>query len=302
MGMLNHRPFPYPEVPVEVADDAMSRIGLATVVGIPAPSHADSSRTLGPCLGVLPAERWAFKASGRWHIKARCRCRKASWRSMEEVWHRPPDTLKGMIESGADDTKLYAALRRFGYAASQFNPYTAAYIYSTLCPPGGKVLDPCAGWGDRLAAALSCHQVASYHGFDANGWLQEGYTAQVNRYGNTDYTVQHAAFEDVHLTNKYDVAFTSPPYGWEEIYSTHEEQSTYRYQDIEEWFNRFLYPLIYKCSDALNDGGYLTLNLPKGALMYRALDVSPLEYLGHWIYLIGREKTEPVLLWRKHGG
>lgn len=309
--VMNTDELPLPPLPIEEADRAMDSLLSPSYDINP---HGDPYLDIGPHLGKLPYNRASFAASNRWHIRNRWRCRKPGWRSIEEIWHNPPDQLKDMIQSGSDNKKIISYLKIRSYVASQFNPHVAACLYDMLCPPGGTVLDPCAGWGDRLAAAMGCGTVGKYTGYDANSLLQEGYRSQIQRYGSDLFSVEHTAFEDVEVSeNTVDLVFTCPPYYLAELYSVDPKQSSYRYPRYDEWRDGFYSVLIENSCKFLKIGGYLALAVSKGNygtdstcydLVGDAVSVAaslPIDFLGYMTYPLGHIKTEPILLWRRHG-
>ena len=56
------------------------------------------------------------------------------------------------------------------------------------------------------------------------------------------------------LEEKYDLAITSPPYYNLEIYSNENTQS-HHYGTYDEWYNKFLKPVVYGVLERLIDGG-----------------------------------------------
>jgi len=263
----------------------------------------------------LPTTLTSFRASSHWHLRSRWLCRKPRWRSVAEIWQNPPPPLRAALDD-PNTTKqdLLRKLRSYSYVASQFNPYAAAAIYNFFCPPGGTVLDPCAGWGDRLAAALGSTMVGRYVGFDANAALQPGYQAQIDRYGSdgVPHSVTHAAFEDVTVPEEaFDLVFTSPPYVRAEIYSADPEQSSYRYPNYQAWKDGFLTPLINAAWKALKPGRCLVLNVAPGhhdlGKIYCDLPADCLSIAaktgftlcGSTVLPLAHRKQEPVLIWRK---
>lgn len=158
---------------------------------------------------------------------------------------------------------LRAATRLSGacYNAAQFKPCCARAIYRFF--DAKSILDPCAGWGDRMVASISCG--ASYVGFDANGGNEEAYRGIKKAYGgNADVSI--SCFEDADVPKgTFDLAFTSPPYFDTERYAsgTHFEamQSWKRYPTKRQWCDRFLKILVEKCFLGLKDGGVLAINI-----------------------------------------
>lgn len=308
---MNTNTLPLPSLPIEEADRAMDSLLYPSYDVC---SDEDPYPDIGTHLGKLPYSRASFSASNRWHIRNRWKCRKPGWRSIEEIWHNPPDQLKDMIQAGSDDKKIVSYLKIRSYVASQFNPHVAACLYDMLCPVGGTVLDPCAGWGDRLAAAMGCGTVGKYIGYDANPLLQEGYESQIQRYGSNLFSVEYAAFEDVEIEEgKVDLVFTCPPYYLAELYSVDPKQSSYRYPEYSKWLNRFYATMIENSCKSLKKDGYLALAVSNGEYgtdssrydlvgdAIAAAALLPMDFLGYMTYPLGHLKTEPILLWRRHG-
>lgn len=80
------------------------------------------------------------------------------------------------------------------------------------------VLDPCAGWGERMA---TCIQMGvDYFGIDVNGKLADGYSRIVSEYGDEKrhwFCVADSATADV--DGMFDAVMTCPPYGDLEAYT-----------------------------------------------------------------------------------
>ena len=82
---------------------------------------------------------------------------------------------------------------------------------------GGKVLDPCAGWGGRLVGFLAS-DATEYDGTDASPYQCEGDkliydTFQDVTQGEKQVSITCSPFEKRTLRNAYfDMAITSPPY------------------------------------------------------------------------------------------
>jgi len=129
-----------------------------------------------------------------------------------------------------------------------------------------RILDPCAGWGDRLIAALSCPNVVSYCGVDPNRLLFNGYKKMCNMFNRDREPVKvrmiDRPFEDAELPDeKFDLVFTSPPYfDWEQYHTDdNSTQSITRYPDLDVWLSSFLFPMLAKSWNALIPGGYMVI-------------------------------------------
>lgn len=138
---------------------------------------------------------------------------------------------------------------------------------------GGRVLDPCHGWGGRLVGALLA-DVDSYTGVDPSDEASAGVHKIAEAYHeyapDTEVKLLKMPFEDTALeAGAYDIAITSPPYFDVELY--HGEQQSYvRYPKYDLWRDGFYRQLIAKVYDYLRDGG--TFILQVGSQKYPLLE------------------------------
>lgn len=138
---------------------------------------------------------------------------------------------------------------------------------------GGRVLDPCHGWGGRLVGALLA-DVQSYTGVDPSDEASAGVHKIADAYNgyspDTKVTLLKMPFEDTTLeAGAYDIAITSPPYFDVEQYHG-EQQSHVRYPKYDLWRDGFYRQLIAKVYDYLRDGG--TFILQVGSQRYPLLE------------------------------
>lgn len=157
-------------------------------------------------------------------------------------------------------------------------------------------LDPTMGWGDRLLCAMAMG--IEYVGTDTNTALHAAY----DRIAALDASVKvsHTAvpFQDFVLPRKkFDLVFTSPPFGSFEVYEGMED-----WNNVDVYLTKFLFPLLAKSSKALRKGGHLVLYIedkPGARFIDRMLDYGaklPLEFLGV-IYYQGL-KPRPHYVWK----
>lgn len=156
-----------------------------------------------------------------------------------------------------------------------FKPAIAKYIYDKYCPMNGLALDPCAGYGGRLAGAIAANKGIFYHGIDpyaetaiGNMKLAGFYNSQYE--GLSDKPIWNFKFrfdlgcaEDVMpgLVDKYDLIFTSPPYYNVERYSEEPNQSYKRYPEYSLWRDQFLFVLVKESKRVCREGGHVILNV-----------------------------------------
>lgn len=139
---------------------------------------------------------------------------------------------------------------------------------------GGKVLDPCAGWGGRLVGFLAS-DATEYDGTDASPYQCEGDkliydTFQDVTQGEKQVSITCSPFEKRTLRNAYfDMAITSPPYFDTEKYIGG-EQSRETSANYEQWRDTFYRVLIEKTFAALKIGGIFCLQV--GSQRYPLLD------------------------------
>jgi hypothetical protein len=116
----------------------------------------------------------------------------------------------------------------------------------------------CSGWGDRLigAAAANC----LYHGCDPNSLLVPRLRDCVSAC-EANATIFEQCVETFVPETEYDIAYTSPPYYDEEIYSNEATQSTRMYNTYNKWIAEFLHPMLNVAIRAVKPGGHIVMNI-----------------------------------------
>ncbi len=144
---------------------------------------------------------------------------------------------------------------------SNFRPSVAKYIYDNYSGYG-KVLDFSCGFGGRLIGAIASNKVHKYVGTDPCVPTYKGLLKikeELNT--NKEIVIYNSAFEDLKLKEKFDLAFSSPPYFHQEKYGDEEGQSYIRYPTVNEWRDKFLKAVIKNCYKYLKKDGYFILNI-----------------------------------------
>jgi 16S rRNA G966 N2-methylase RsmD len=180
--------------------------------------------------------------------------------SFTEVWNSPKSGLSTAILSQSDPHEAKWRLSsKFGYKlATTFMPMYAKSIYEYF--GATRVLDPCAGWGDRMVGALSSTCVKRYVGFDPNTRLVLGYKRMQSDFGKaaTEVEIHSIPFElcESRLTesDKFDFAFTSPPFFDYEDYSV--ENPKYR-----DWYAEFYEPLFLLTERHLEENAFFAVHI-----------------------------------------
>lgn len=194
--------------------------------------------------------------------------------------------LKKVVEKQLKDgpslnnSNIRAALSVYRtQVVGQFSTAISKILCDQYCPEKGVVLDPCSGFGARLTGVLASGR--DYYGFEPadetfDALLKLKYWLEKNT--NNSIDLYKKCFEDSDLkNNSFDMALTSPPYFDKEIYSYKKTQSIFRYENFEEWIDKFLSKLIYKTYQVLKVDSVFILNIDdiKGKdIINRVRDIS----------------------------
>ena len=158
---------------------------------------------------------------------------------------------------------------------TNFNLTVMVSILKLLKP--SRVLDPSAGWGDRLIGAIAYNK-CEYTGVDPSNCMEPIYKEIINtlvpRNDRSRYNVIKNGFENVNPSQSYyDLVFTSPPFFDFELYEKSETQSVEKFNTLDKWLNGFLFPLIQKSYNSLIIGGYLGLYISDYTNVYFTKDM-----------------------------
>ncbi len=215
-------------------------------------------------------------------------------RSFVDVWNDPSSGLAEELLAMPDphEAKWQLAPKYKYKMATTFMPGYAKAMFDYFEPT--TVLDPCAGWGDRMLGALLSKTVREYVGFEPNRALLPGYariqrdlgcaveyeSSTETRYApaaaaeaegvasfSSTYTQIHSLpFEMGHAALKqwqqldvlerrwFDFAFTSPPFFDYEVYT--DSNPTYR-----DWIREFYEPMFKLVEAHLRPGGFFAVHL-----------------------------------------
>jgi hypothetical protein len=146
------------------------------------------------------------------------------------------------------------------------------------------ILDPCQGWSGRMTGLLAafCNPLlenikVKYYGTDVNKDTADRFEMIVkfwNNYINSRISKDFKLYRSFvpaekmltdrvfkTLVNKFDMAFTSPPYFNREVYSTDKNQSANLYSTYEHWRDGFLKGMIENTFELLKPAGQFWLNI-----------------------------------------
>ena len=202
------------------------------------------------------------------------KCLGPIWRGINGVQKKEIKELDGTVTQklvgGQLDEKSYISAFRLGtYIATQFKPVVAKAIYDIT--NAKTVLDTSCGWGDRLAGFFAS-DAEEYYGCDPNPNTYQRYLEQASRYNKLlprpkKVTIWRCGAEDLPWDKipEIDCAFTSPPYFATEEYNKggdHEEdQSWHKFNEYENWRDKFYLPVAEKTMNSLSNGGWMFVNI-----------------------------------------
>ena len=149
-------------------------------------------------------------------------------------------------------------IRQLGFMAGTskvtiYRPLLTKRIIEYYNP--NSVLDVCVGWGGRMLGT-ACKPNVKYTGIEPFTKTFNGLKSIKDKLNLDNVTLYNDTAENVlpTLTEKYDLALTSPPYWNLEIYSDEETQS-HHYGNYDEWYEHFLKCVVFGVIDKLNDNG-----------------------------------------------
>ena len=190
---------------------------------------------------------------------------------------------------------------------------------------GGRIertiLDPSAGWGDRLTSCIA--ENYRYLSTDPDTELETGHGQIIETFGDSEnQKILYFPFEDIPVESLkefsgergYDAVLTSPPFGNLEIYPGSDEyQSSSRYTEHSDWMVRFLFNILTRCWKVIRPNGFLVIHMgdvedrpdAPGVLICEAMNLFIEDYLIGSSYegiigVSGKEGTaRPVWVWQK---
>ena len=319
-----HRQNGYPHVRMtnRKADREMEKIAAS-----PSPLLEDGSLTMNT-VGVGMANSFHPQM-------AKVRCMKG-YRTPYETYQNDEflrDVIRRVLDLGWKPTEAMVRkmlrVRDGVRSVVNFKPVISRFVYQQFCPSGGKSLDPCAGFGGRLAGCIASNRGLLYHGIDPTADTAAGNTRMAGAFSSIHgvfgpkwkfrFRFDLGCAEDVMPTlqgSSYDLVFTSPPYFDVEKYSDDPNQSYRRYPVYQEWRDKFMAVVISQSARVLRSGGHLVLNVKnyrKAPLVDDAMSIASETGLvfvtEHPMRLANSEffrkegkpkfHTEPILAWKK---
>ncbi|ARF10731.1 glutathione synthase [Hokovirus HKV1] len=238
-----------------------------------------------------------------------------------ETWYNYDDIVKKTIfntlvnkqEFNVENCKTYYQKLTHECSGEKASFYVLLEFLYNNNTTNIKILDGCAGYGDRLLSAMASN-VAEYIGVEPNKLSHYGFNEMIKKFQplcnkQNNYKVYlnglpdvYDLFEEKYKHNYFDICHFSPPSFDSEIYSQDSEQSVKLYPTMEIWTTEWLYKtikLLWKC---LKPGGYFICQSILidiiNPFMYSKLKNSL--YMGVISYSTMSGRNKPLWIWRKN--
>lgn len=171
--------------------------------------------------------------------------------------------------------------------------------------PSVRVLDPCAGWGDRALGAYFTPKV-DYTGVDPNPAMTNSYR-YISSLAPSRIRVVKSRFEDFTPDGTYDLVFTSPPFSDYEVYTSRQDRNQSIYgRNHASWLKGWMFPFFSRCVSCCKSPGWIVLYLgdttarpvvePLKTYVSRAHP--SLKFHQYWCQS-GTKRKIPLLTWMK---
>lgn len=203
-----------------------------------------------------------------------------------KIWYEDDSILKTMISNAIVEAKnrnidlkdengilklrwlLRQQIISMRLYPSQFRPQWMISIVMELSKRYNflvsNILDPFAGWGDRLLASM--RMKIPYTGIDVNSTLLPGYNRMKNDHADDKSKYKIIIGNSLEVLDDdlgmFDLVLTSPPYFDIEIYEDNNpKQSSKLFSTMESWENEFYFPVLDKCWNNLKRNGFMVIQI-----------------------------------------
>lgn len=231
--------------------------------------------------------------------------------SIYEGWLKDDDFVKQVIVTAGDTFKYVDAysMREAMYIVKKY-PETPAerpsfilglykYLLGDIDNP--RIFDACAGYGDRLIAAIAMG--VEYLGVEPNTMSKSGFDEMIKLFGDQKkQEIRVDSMPEARVPGKdYDLVFMSPPSFNSEIYSNDAGQSIAMYPNYEEWLKGFLFPCIDRCISLLKHDRFFCIQsiLIEHINAYIRIRYPRMTYLGAVSVKTSGGRNKPIWIWLK---
>lgn len=208
----------------------------------------------------------------------RVKCQFLNYPTIVQIWRSlDPEEIRSYTR--VDDIRHSLLYKYKAKECNNFNPALCLRLYLGFNDSREpvKIIDPSAGWGDRMITAIAAGDfVAQYDGYDPNKALQEPYRRIME-------TLDHKhkcrffcePFQTAEVPKEYyDLGVTSPPYFDAEVYSSDKTQSLNEdTRDYKSWLSNFYEPYLKNLVYSIRRGGKIILYVSNYTSNGRPIDL-----------------------------
>ena len=220
------------------------------------------------CKKINPRNHYGNKAMDYFFFALRLQTKSKTGTTFKEFYeskrYLKEGSYKRLYEYNLAHRKIpivaaYDVFRLYVSSINAFKPLIAKELYCRYNPK--TILDFSAGWGGRCLAAMAMD--INYIGFDTNKSLKKAYNGMVKLYPtNSKISIHFTDSSKVDFSQySYDFVFTSPPY-FQKTKPTEEYRNMPKYENREDFNQRFFFPVVENAFNGLSKGGHFCLNIP----------------------------------------
>jgi hypothetical protein len=256
--------FPYRDVPVHVAMQAINRLATTkmSALGTSTVAH-DVADSYHP---------HRFRGCGHGRLSAVDGFERDD--VLQRALRKELETGKSIPSGHFSGLSIVSGVQ----PCANFRPGVACQYYRRFCPENGTVLDTSTGYGGRLVGFIASGRAGRYIGIDPCRETHDGNRRLAADLGFTDAVELHCKpAEDIDpqlFRGQCDFAFTSPPYFSKEHYTDDATQSWRRYPSADKWREGFLRPMLRLQFESLKAGALSVINIDNVKIMKRHYELT----------------------------
>ena len=250
--------------------------------------------------------------SNYWSEKQRLIANVKGSKNLFDVWANEKERKEITAKSEELMVSPRDAMMTMGYReCNTFNPLIMAQVFKNYFHDQDlsdvTMLDPSAGWGDRLIGALALG-IGHYLAFDPNKYMHPVYNKIANDLGeDTKVTLYDTRFKKINGFT-VDIVFTSPPFFDYELYPGSEKDVAVPYSKLLGQLNT---PYIKNAIAMLKEDGLFCIYvhhklgndtrtiMKRNGMQYVRDIIFQNNYINYFGQLI-EGKKRPIQIWKKN--
>jgi hypothetical protein len=228
-------------------------------------------------------------------------------------WLKKAIALQLKYGSSVEPQRVLKALRAVIRNPTNFPPALARWLVDRYVPTGGKIVDPCCGYGGRLMGSMASGRAVTYTGFDIEPETVKANKELAQFIGcKNRVSVEQRDIFDSRAWPRSDVVLAGPPYFDTENYGATSAAQVRSFASYADWVNSFFGVLFQK---AFESASTVILNVAdlnvQNEILYLPADAAGVARTKGWVlaedfdWLLASFATQPrkekILVFRKEG-